>query len=309
MDAKTAQSVFGGIVQSKKRTSKEEPPINFKSANDSLVKKNLLLKQQLVQYTKTIEKLRNENVSLREKNQELVDATLEEKIELIVEQRVKRRLGHAAVLHKKLVQNIQQTGLELNGIFKGFEPEPSGLVTRRQPKLELNLERLDESPVRNVPLDDYDENIEPLEDPVETRVTTSVATLDAGTPRKKLSAVKGRRSELFQSFDVPGNVSAFEEAPTTSTNANRRGPMIIVPSANPGIPSKSMPRKASTPRFKKPSTPAPARSDDDIEVSSTVRRQRSAKMNIKSLKEPSAKDKLRRPGKHDEPMPFINTFF
>lgn len=40
-----------------------------------------------------------------------------------------------------------------------------------------------------------------------------------------------------------------------------------------------------------------------------VRRQRSAKMNIKSLKEPSGKDKLRRPGKHDEPMPYINTFF
>lgn len=69
MDAKTAQSIFGGIVAAKKRPSKEvpEPTINFKSANDSLVKKNLLLKQQVVQCTKTIEKLRNENVALRQK--------------------------------------------------------------------------------------------------------------------------------------------------------------------------------------------------------------------------------------------------
>lgn len=306
MDAKTAQSLFGGIVQSKKQVIKEEPSINYKTANDSLVKKNLLLKQQLVQFTKTIEKLRNENVALREKNQALIDATLEKKIELIVEQRVRSRLAHAAVLHKKLVQNIQQTGLELGGLFKDMEPEPSGLVTRRPPKMEISLERLDESPVRHCPLEDVNENEEPIEQLDEIEASSSAASMKNDTPRKKHNVVKGRRSELFQSFHE--NVPTTAEVPTSS-NAIRRGPMIIAPTSTPGISSKPIPRKAPTPRFKKPATPAPAPSSDDIEVSSTVRRQRSAKMNIKSYKEPSLQDKLRQPGKHDEPMPFINTFF
>ncbi|CAL2041107.1 hypothetical protein CAEBREN_30873 [Caenorhabditis brenneri] len=307
MDARTAQSVFGGIVQSKKPASKEEISINYKTANDSLVKKNLLLKQQLVQFTKTIEKLRNENVSLREKNQALIDATLEKKIELIVEQRVKSRLAHAAVLHKKLVQNIQQTGLELGQMFKELEPEPSSLVTRRQPKLEINLERLDESPVRNIPLEDSnEENAEPIEELDETAISYPATSLKNETPRKKNSLGKGRRSELFQSFHE--QVPTTQEAPSTS-NVIRRAPMLIAPIATPGVSSKPTPRKAQTPRFKKPSTPAPAPISDDIEVSSTARRQRSAKMNIKSFKEPSVRDKLRRPGKHDEPMPFIDTFY
>ncbi|EGT59830.1 CBN-SGO-1 protein [Caenorhabditis brenneri] len=307
MDARTAQSVFGGIVQSKKPASKEEISINYKTANDSLVKKNLLLKQQLVQFTKTIEKLRNENVSLREKNQALIDATLEKKIELIVEQRVKSRLAHAAVLHKKLVQNIQQTGLELGQMFKELEPEPSSLVTRRQPKLEINLERLDESPVRNIRLEDSnEENADPIEELDETAISYPATNLKNETPRKKNSLGKGRRSELFQSFHE--QVPTTQEVPSTS-NVIRRAPMLIAPIATPGVSSKPTPRKAQTPRFKKPSTPAPAPVSDDIEVSSTARRQRSAKMNIKSFKEPSVRDKLRRPGKHDEPMPFIDTFY
>lgn len=307
MDAKTAQSVFGGNVQSKKPASREEPSINYKTANDSLVKKNLLLKQQLVQFTKTIEKLRNENVSLREKNQALIDATLEKKIELIVEQRVKGRLAHAAVLHKKLVQNIQQTGLELGQMFKEMEPEPSGLVTRRQPKPEINLERLDESPVRNLPLEySNEENVKPIGELNETAISCSATNFKNETPRKKMSVGKGRRSELFQSFHE--HVPTTEEVPSTS-NVIRRAPMLIAPTATPGVLSKPMPRKAPTPRFKKPSTPAPAPISDDIDISSTARRQRSAKMNIKSFKEPNVRDKLRRPGKHDEPMPFINSFF
>ncbi|CCD66579.1 Shugoshin [Caenorhabditis elegans] len=307
MDAKTAQSIFGGIVAAKKRPSKEvpEPTINFKSANDSLVKKNLLLKQQVVQCTKTIEKLRNENVALRQKNQELIDGTLEQRIELIVEQRLKFRLAHAAVLHKKLVQNIQQTGLELDGLFKDLEPEPSGLNTRRPPKLELNLERVDEIPFCQSSMQgEIDEN-EIRFDNNSSQSTSSIQNAVNGTPRKKQSVGKGRRSELFQSFNADSSI--VEEASTIPTN--RRAPMLIAPSSTPAGPSKPTARKPPTPRFKKPSTPALAPQSDDTELSSTVRRQRSAKMNIKSLKEPSGKDKLRRPGKHDEPMPYINTFF
>lgn len=304
MDAKTAQSVFGGFAQSKKRTSKEEPPVNLKSANDSLVKKNLQLKQQLGQYLKTIENLRNENVALRKKNQELIDGTLEQKIELIVEQRVKNRLGHAAVLHQKLVRTIQQTGLELSGIFKEFEPEANGFVNRRQPKIDVTLERLDESPVRNSELNEENEDFTVLQ----PKNISSAENLATGTPRKKHSGVKGRRSELFQSSFTENVEPTEEEAPSTST-ASRRGPMIIAPSATPVGLSKQVPRKAPTPRFKKPSTPAPVQPKEDVDISSTVRRQRSAKINIKSFKEPSSRDKLRRPGKHDEPMPFINTFF
>lgn len=308
MNAKTAQSLFGANAPSKKASVKEEPGLNLKSTNESLVKKNLQLKQQLIQCTKAMEKLRNENVALREKNQELIDATLDEKIELIVEQRLKSRLSHAAVLHRKLVQNIQQTGLELSGMFKNLEPEPSGIVTRRPPKMETNLERVDESPIRHVATESFEDEVnETLMDAQDITVASSSQNLENGTPRMKQRSSKGRRSELFQSFQEHAPEHA---APTTST-ASRRGPMTISPSETPAGPVKKPARAAATPRFKKPSTPAPALISDQSEIPSTsqVRRQRSAKMNIKSMKEPSVHTKLRRPGKHDEPMPYIDTFF
>ncbi|KAF1758380.1 hypothetical protein GCK72_014838 [Caenorhabditis remanei] len=309
MDAKTAQSVFGAVRQSKKSTSKEETTENFKSSNESLVKKYILLKNQLTQCTKTVEKLRNENVALREKNQELIDASLDRKIELIVEQRVKSRLAHAAVLHKRLFQTIQQTGLELNGIFKDMEPEPSDLITRRAPRMEVNLERVEESPVRQSSVDNYDdENVYGEDDITISSATTSfVQNLENGTPRTKQSGPKGRRSQLFPSLQE--EVLSGEEVSVVSTVV-RRAPMLIAPSATPGGPSKPASRKAATPRFKKPSTPVVAPScDPDEGGPSTVRRQRSAKMNIKSMKEPSTGSKLRRPGKHDEPMPYISSFY
>lgn len=311
MNAKTAQSLFGATAAPKKPPVKEEPALNLKSTNESLVKKNLQLKQQLVQCTKAMEKLRNENVALRERNQGLIDATLDEKIERIVEERLKKRLAHAAVLHRKLVTNIQQTGLELGAIFKDWEPEPSGLVTRRAPKMEVNLERVEESPPRqhsgSTETFEGVEN-ETLMDVEDMSIISSSQNLECGTPRMKQRASKGRRSELFQSFqeNIP------EEAPSTSSSAvPRRGPMLIAPSATPGLPAKKPARSAPTPRFKKPSTPAPPPVSEDSEMTSTtqVRRQRSAKMNIKSMKEPSSNTKLRRPGKHDEPMPYIDTFF
>lgn len=310
MDAKTAQSVFGAVRQSKKSTSKEDTTENFKSSNESLIKKYISLKNQLTQCTKTVEKLRNENVALREKNQELIDASLDRKIELIVEQRVKNRLAHAAVLHKKLYETIQQTGLELNGIFKDMEPEPSDLVTRRQPRMEVNLERVEESPVRLSSSDNYaDENEYGESDITTSSATTSfIRNLENGTPRTKQSGPKGRRSQLFPSLQE--EVLSGEEVSIVST-AVRRAPLLIAPSATPGGPSKPTARKAQTPRFKKPSTPvvAPNCDDDEEGGPSTVRRPRSAKMNIKSMKEPSTGAKLRRPGKHDEPMPYISSFY
>lgn len=152
------------------------------------------------------------------RNQELIDGTLEQRIELIVEQRLKFRLAHAAVLHKKLVQNIQQTGLELDGLFKDLEPEPSGLNTRRPPKLELNLERgrnemilnifsflsnvsVDEIPFCQSSMQgEIDEN-EIRFDNNSSQSTSSIQNAVNGTPRKKQSVGKGRRSELFQSFN------------------------------------------------------------------------------------------------------------
>ncbi|EFO92471.1 hypothetical protein CRE_10818 [Caenorhabditis remanei] len=324
MDAKTAQSVFGAVRQSKKSTSKEETTENFKSSNESLVKKYISLKNQLTQCTKTVEKLRNENVALREKNQELIDASLDRKIELIVEQRVKSRLAHAAVLHKRLFQTIQQTGLELNGIFKDMEPEPSDLITRRAPRMEVNLERVEESPVRQSSVDNYDdENVYGEDDITISSATTSfVQNLENGTPRTKQSGPKGRRSQLFPSLQGCSNmmmniinvffveeVLSGDEVSVVSTVV-RRAPMLIAPSATPGGPSKPASRKAATPRFKKPSTPVASPScDPDEGGPTTVRRQRSAKMNIKSMKEPSTGSKLRRPGKHDEPMPYISSFY
>ncbi|PIC35568.1 hypothetical protein B9Z55_014884 [Caenorhabditis nigoni] len=310
MNAKAAQSLFGAIAPSKKAPTREEPAVNFKSTNESLIKKNLQLKQQLSQCTKALEKLRNENIALREKNQELVDATLEEKIERIVEQRVKSRLAHAAVLHKKLVQNIQQTGLELGGIFKDLEPEPSGMITRRAPKMECNLEKLDESPMRNFPRSEYEEeNKSPMNTQNGPSSSSSMTqNLENGTPRMTQRASKGRRSELFTSLHE--NVPEEETGEAAPAVGYKRAPLLIAPSETPGgPPKKAPPRKAPTPRFKKPSTPAPAPISEDSEMPSTVRRQRSAKMNIKSMKEPSVNSKLRRPGKHDEPMPFIDTFF
>uniref|UniRef100_A0A1I7SY00 Shugoshin_C domain-containing protein n=1 Tax=Caenorhabditis tropicalis TaxID=1561998 RepID=A0A1I7SY00_9PELO len=302
---------FWRVSANQKAPIKRRTYCQFEKCERLPCQKNLQLKQQLVQYTKTIEKLRNENVALRERNQELIDGTLEQKVEQIVEQRVKSRLAHAAVLHKKLVRNIQQTGLELSGIFKDLEPEPSVLVTRRQLKHEICLDRLDESPVRYSQSENLDEEKEnSIEKDFEPVPSSSAITLANGTPRKAQSIGKGRRSELFHSLSE--NAEVVEDAPAKSAaSTSRRGPVLIAPSATPKPAPKSVSRKAPTPRFKKPSTPAPPPIADDSEMSSTiqVRRQRSAKMNIKSMKEPNMLTKLRRPGKHDEPMPYIDTFF
>ncbi|CAI2351183.1 unnamed protein product [Caenorhabditis sp. 36 PRJEB53466] len=318
MDSKTAQSVFGAVPQSKKRTSKEELPVNYKSTNESLVRKNLMYKQQLAQCTKMIEKLRDENVALRQRNQELVDVTDDQKIEMIVEQRVQNRLAHAAVLNQKLVQFLQQTGLEMNGLFKDIETKPSNLNNRRPPKPEINLDRVEESPIRRIEesmVDDMEND-----DPVETTSShlSSAQNLENGTPRKRSDATRGRRSELFQSFNPCAVNDMYSGDASSSGVSSKRVPMLIVPSATPGIaPKRTAPqsasknRGASVEKFKKPSTPARIARQDESELTDTVkvRRQRSAKMNIKTMKEPSLNAKLRRPGKHDEPMPYIDTFF
>uniref|UniRef100_A0A8R1E831 Shugoshin C-terminal domain-containing protein n=1 Tax=Caenorhabditis japonica TaxID=281687 RepID=A0A8R1E831_CAEJA len=151
MNAQMAQTIFAAAPVVKKRNSKEDQPTNYKSTNESLVKRNLMYKQQLVQASKTIEKLRDENVALRQRNQELMDTSDERKLELIVEQRVRSRLAHAAVLNKKLVKILQQTGSELTGLFKDFEPaEPSNLNSKRMPKLELSCLRRNRAPFQPV---------------------------------------------------------------------------------------------------------------------------------------------------------------
>ncbi|EFO92172.1 hypothetical protein CRE_10823 [Caenorhabditis remanei] len=188
----------------------------------------------------------------------------------------------------------------------------------------LGTKRIEESPVRQSSVDNYDdENVYGEDDITISSATTSfVQNLENGTPRTKQSGPKGRRSQLFPSLQGCSNmmmniinvffveeVLSGEEVSVVSTVV-RRAPMLIAPSATPGGPSKPASRKAATPRFKKPSTPVVAPScDPDEGGPSTVRRQRSAKMNIKSMKEPSTGSKLRRPGKHDEPMPYISSFY
>uniref|UniRef100_A0A8R1HR02 Shugoshin_C domain-containing protein n=1 Tax=Caenorhabditis japonica TaxID=281687 RepID=A0A8R1HR02_CAEJA len=169
---------------------------------------------------------------------------------------------------------------------------------------------LDESPIRK--FSEHEEEENEIPDNAPTSSASSAQNLENGTPRK--SATKGRRSELFQEFNFDDTIT--EQTCPPPATVTRRAPMVIAPSATPTATKKrAAPKSASrrqTPsaqKFKKPSTPAPGDRLNDSQVTDTVRRQRSAKMNIKTMKEPSLGAKLRRPGKHDEPMPYIDTFF
>ncbi|CAB3401631.1 unnamed protein product [Caenorhabditis bovis] len=252
-----SRQIFNQPVQKKEKISQNDK-ISYKHQNESLLKKVLQLQALNSKSEKTIERLQKENNELRIQNQKLREGLDEEKIDIIVAQRLKSKLAHISAISQRTIQFLQTAGLSLQEAVKEIEPEPSAPPpTRKKLSAAPNLENLQESPIskRSRETDvDNDENL-------------------FARPKK------GRRSALI------GHIA---ETPRSSKPA----PLRIVPGpVDEQIDNEPQIKDAERPvKFERPSTP--------IQLNSTLHRPpRSAKLKVSSYKEPQLGGKLRNPGK------------
>ncbi|KAL6726783.1 hypothetical protein Aduo_008717 [Ancylostoma duodenale] len=204
-------------------------------------------------------------------------------------------MDQLSFISSRTVAHLQKAALNLKGAFEDFgvlvgtsHPPPGKNVSDNKRATlssegEPSLDAVVESPPLVMPgrACGHVEN-------KENRGTS----LEDETPARTLSRKQPRRSELFR----PGqaDVQEFEESTP-----------LAIPEVSPlrGSPTPtSTPLVAAKRAFYE--TPAVPMAECD-----TVRRKRAATLKIKSMVEPKLNNKLRRPGRNDEPHPFISSLY
>ncbi|KAK6743600.1 hypothetical protein RB195_010713 [Necator americanus] len=261
-------------------------------SNQSLVLKVHRLEAEIARSRKVIEGLRTENASLRKKIYDIERLDCNERIEAIVEERIKRKMDQLSCISSRTVAHLQKAALDLKNAFVDFGvlvdttssssncdilgSKRSTLNTYGEPSLSVVSES---PPLAANGVLNYrgKENRE--------------RSLERETPSRTWSTrSKSRRSELFR----PGRVEIRE-------NPNPLDILEAPAVRNSSSPTSTPPLLSSRPFFETPAVPL---SDCD-----TVRRKRTATLKIKTMAEPKLNNKLRRPGRNDEPHPFISSLY
>ncbi|CAI5447803.1 unnamed protein product [Caenorhabditis angaria] len=298
MDSQKAQNIFAStsstvILKRSSSSSNANPNLkesmNYKVLNETLLRKIQQLKKQLNDAEKGMDRLRAENMELREVNQKLISEGEEERINVIVNQRVQKKLAHFASIGQRTIQFLQNAGNDMTEAIKDIQVQadvndPPTKRIRKKLSADPNLEKVEESPIRIASTSEN--NTITISDSGEEETTPkmeNISTID----RKN----KGRRSALL---DFNSQIAA-ETPKVAPVVGSKRQPLFIKPETPKN--NKKDRKNYQTPVVEKKDEPS----------CSTARPMRSARP--KSLKEPSLGSKMRNPGKFDEPCPFISTSY
>ncbi|CAD6185864.1 unnamed protein product [Caenorhabditis auriculariae] len=293
-------------------SSKPDENDDYKKSNGSLVMKILQLKNENAQNRKTMDKLRAENEELREINRSLSAANEEERIEMIVAQRVKTKMAHLNAMNQRTISFLQSMTSDYQDAMKDFK-ELEGITVqpakpsrvRSQLAVPTSLSSVDEAPL--VPLKRVPLKILPLENEVRSLVeeqdddvtpTVSPVKRDAAVTQRRKPRSSGKKSET-----PPKTVRRGVKSDSAALKVISNNNALETPQRHPARVQKN---RSDSEGFVVPATPtAPADFDGD---SQTVRRKRAAAAKVTSMAEPKLSGKLRRPGKYDEPVPFISNY-
>lgn len=294
------------IFKNKSNSSSEVPedPEKYRKTNDSLVAKVIQLKSELTMSRKLIDKLRKENEALQEQNRELSTTTEDERIEILVSQRVKKKLQSLTVLNEKALDTLQGTITQWRSEIDNLKvQEPSGVIGRPRQTLseKPKLKNVEEEPLVSTNMVPEDESGSDVED-------------EPKKVERSLSSVKrGRRSGFVEpptEFLAPKPRLSSKGAEKESTATGKTGSRGSVGNRRnvPETPKMNGRQRKPLAVSEVSFTPV-AKAEVESGVGDTVRRKRLAAAKIGSLKEPATGNKLRRPGKYDEPVPYVSTFF
>ncbi|GMT19039.1 hypothetical protein PFISCL1PPCAC_10336, partial [Pristionchus fissidentatus] len=156
------RSLFGSLLGGSSSTSTTNAaPANelssgedYRKSNQTLVIRNCQLKSELTKVKKEMDSLRSENDSLRDRLGQFELATEDERIEMIVAQRVENRVKQIRCMVDRSVKFLQKTSDDLSGVFGDVEEQQENNTTnppRRKSSQSLarkpTLSKVDETPV------------------------------------------------------------------------------------------------------------------------------------------------------------------
>ncbi|KAF8357977.1 sgo-1 [Pristionchus pacificus] len=129
------RSLFGSLLggsssASTSSTSRDAAPgaelssgEDYKKSNNTLVIRNCQLKSELSKIKKEMDSLRFENESLRDRLRQMESSTEDERIEMIVSQRVESRVKQIKFMVDRSVKFLQKTSDDLSGVFGGIDEQ------------------------------------------------------------------------------------------------------------------------------------------------------------------------------------------
>ncbi|GMS89234.1 hypothetical protein PENTCL1PPCAC_11409 [Pristionchus entomophagus] len=154
------RSLFGSLLGGSTSTSKDTAPEiasgeDYRKSNQTLVIRNCQLKSELSKIKKEMDSLRFENESLRDRLSQIESATEDERIEMIVSQRVESRVKQIKFMVDRSVKFMQKTSDDLAGIFGNIDEQQennSNAINERKSTQPLarkpTLSKVEESPLR-----------------------------------------------------------------------------------------------------------------------------------------------------------------
>lgn len=271
----------------------------YAKTNQSLVMRIHRLEVDLANSRKLVEQLRSENFSLKQKLSDSENRENGEEIEALVNERVKRKMDRIGYISRRAIAFLQKTAVNLKDAYEDFgialEVETdslpgensesrcrlSSLVADGEPR----LEPVSESPCLDLEaLKAVGKN-----DDVVLRFQASETPACAKTGRGP------RRSELFRPPCRIQSPECEEDAPQLQAEPSPNENVTACSLATP----LALPRRSARPILDTPAVP--------WVDTGTVRRKRTATLKIKTMAEPKLNSKLRRPGRDDEPHPFITS--
>lgn len=128
---------------------------DYRKSNQTLVIRNCQLKTELSKIKKEMDSLRFENVSLRDRLTKMETATEDERIEMIVSQRVESRVKQLKFMVDRSVKFLQKTSMDLNGVFGDIDEQQENISSATNDRKSTQslarkpaLSRVEESPLR-----------------------------------------------------------------------------------------------------------------------------------------------------------------
>ncbi|WKY02323.1 hypothetical protein Q1695_015955 [Nippostrongylus brasiliensis] len=263
----------------------------YSKTNQSLVMKVYRLEVELANTRKLNEELRSENAMLMSRlHSDDADVSTTRKIEAMVEERIRRRMDRLRYIGRRSIDSLQKATSTLKDVFgelgvelgadgdclidEGSKSSRNSLVVSGEPC----LPSVSESPPMAVNLDRTLQSVQECEKRIAAETPTGCQARRGGPRRSELFGRSGKQTE--------GHDGKLPEPAGPSSYPDENVEVM----ATPLVVKKRLIKD----------TPAVPWAETD-----TVRRKRTATLKIKTMAEPKLNSKLRRPGRYDEPHPFV----
>ncbi|WKY02324.1 hypothetical protein Q1695_015955 [Nippostrongylus brasiliensis] len=295
----------------------------YSKTNQSLVMKVYRLEVELANTRKLNEELRSENAMLMSRlHSDDADVSTTRKIEAMVEERIRRRMDRLRYIGRRSIDSLQKATSTLKDVFgelgvelgadgdclidEGSKSSRNSLVVSGEPC----LPSVSESPPMAVNLDRTLQSVQECEKRIAAETPTGCQARRGGPRRSELFGRSGKQTEdtglswpaAGTNGDIAG-VGSNKSIIDGATGDKGHDGKLPEPAGPSSYPDENVEVMATPLVVKKrliKDTPAVPWAETD-----TVRRKRTATLKIKTMAEPKLNSKLRRPGRYDEPHPFV----